>query len=444
MIHNGNSAFWREVLDFVPNLTLLFRIEEDESAHLIFANQEVQHQLLYRPQDYVLEGESQSAVKEDLDRLINKIADLSYKKQREKSVHCQLHDKQGNVHVYSFDFRIFQTRVGKTSLILVTLDSETGDEPKAVSGEVASEKGIANKPVWQSEVMRAILDKIPEYRLQGSNLLIRGEEGTGRKTLARYLAEHLSAHEDEIFVVQLEKSEERQRVQLFGEENRANTLLGNGNENVSWLQSPVICVVIFDLAELSKKNIQRFAESIRQRNERRFRTRIIAISEAPLEKIVDRLGSLYYELNFYPILMPRLKHRKEDIRVIARNWLTHAAGALGIEDISVPDRELAKLEEYDWPGNFPELFQILRWSLLSSDKGVVHFSLKASGAKDDIPKRINDEVSEILPFDEMNRRYLKNVLEVTGGKIYGKDGAASLLGLKPTTLQSKLKKLKVK
>ena len=438
MITNGNSAFWREVLDFVPNLTLLFRIEEDESAHLIFANHEVQNQLLYRPQDYVLEGESDTQVKRDLDVLIDIIADLSYKKQRDTDIHCELHDRQGTAHVYSFDFRIFQTRVGKTSLILVTLVPVAGNQEKAASAPTGIARKASEKPVWQSEVMQAILDKIPEYRLQGSNLLVRGEKGTGRRTLARYLAKHLSAHEDEIFFVELEKSGEEQRLQLFGEQNRVSSLLGNTDEG--WRQAPVVCLIISDLSELSAKNIALLADQMRQRGERRFRTRIIAISEAPLEKIVDRMGSLYYELNFYPILMPGLKHRKEDIRTISRNWLLYASEALGIDKISISDKEWGRLEEYDWPGNFPELFKVLQQALLANDDGVVHFSLGRRSNRGEIGK----EFSEILPFDEMNRRYLKQVLEMTDGKIYGKDGAASLLGLKPTTLQSKLKKLKVK
>ncbi len=442
MINSGNSAFWREVLDFVPNLTLLFRIEEDESAHLIFVNQEIQNQLLYRPQDYVLEGESDTPVKRDLDRLIDKIADLSYKTQREEDIYCDLHDRQGNDHVYSFDFRIFQTRVGKTSLILVTLNPAEGNERKPESVSEKSVKRAIEEPVWQSEVMRAILDKIPEYRLQGSSLLLRGERGTGRRTLARYLAKHLSTREDEIFIVELDRSEEKQRQQLFGEESRLNSLLGG--KYAGWLQTPVICVVISDLAELSEKNIRMLADHIRQRTERKFRTRLIAISEAPLGKIVDRLGSLYYELNFYPILMPGLKHRKEDIRIIARNWLTRASEILDIENVTISDKEYVRLEEYDWPGNFPEFFRVLRHSLLASDDGVVHFRMKLVKAGSDVATRAGREDSELLPFDEMNRRYLKKVLEATDGKIYGEDGAASLLGLKPTTLQSKLKKLKVK
>ncbi len=446
MMNNSNSAFWREVLDFVPYLTLLFRIEEDESAHVIFANQEIQHQLLYRPQDYVLEGESDTGVKRDLDSLIDKIADQSHRTQREKEMQCELYDRQGNVHAYSFDFRIFQTRVGRTNLILVTLMPETngtsGSSRKTKLPELPRRVGLRN--VWQSDVMQAILDKIPEYRLRGSNLLIRGEHGTGRKTLARYLAEHLSGHNDEIFEFHLDKSEDKQREQLFGEESHGSNLLGNLSKSPEWQQSPVICLVISDLAELSELNIHRLAGSIRQRNERKVRTRIIAISEVPLEKIVDRLGSLYYELNFYPILMPGLKHRKEDIRVIARNWLEHAAEAIGLENLTVSEKELAKLGEYEWPGNFSELFHVLRQSLLSADGGLVHFRTGQLRALSTIGKDSGEEIADILSFDEMNRRYLKKVLELTDGKIYGNDGAASLLGLKPTTLQSKLKKLKVK
>lgn len=439
MITSGNSAFWREVLDFVPNLTLLFRIEDEENAHLIFANQEIQHQLLYRPQDYVLEGESDTIVKKDLDKLIDRIADLSYRKQRDKGIYCQLHDRQGNVLIYTFDFRIFKTRVGKTSLILVTLVPEGGRVQKSESGLMAARPKATEEKVWKSEVMQAILDKIPEYRLQGSNLLVHGEEGTGRQTLARYLAEHLSTSSDEIFVIQLEKSDEKQHMQLFGDENLASILTGSKGETPGWFQSPIICVVISDLAELSEKNIRLLADRIRQRNERKYRTRIIAISGAPFEKIVDRLGSLYYELNFYPILMPGLKHRKEDVRIIARAWLNRAAEAIGLENISVPDKELNKLEEYDWPGNFPELFRVLRQALLSVDDGGVHIRIWQ-------PDVVNAgrKSSEIIPFDDMNRRYLKTVLELTKGKIYGKEGAARLLGLKPTTLQSKLKKLNVK
>ncbi len=428
MNNNGNSAFWRDVLDYVPYVTLLFLIEEDESAHLIFANREVQKQLSYQPQDYVLEGESDSGVRDDLSRLTDRIVRLDPENPPLEHRRCSLHDRQGNLRWYTFDFRLFQTRVGGTGMILVLLTPDSG--PASDPAAPLPDKFFWNETIWQSEVMQSILDKILEHPVREGNLLIRGEKGTGRHTLARYLSARLSSGEDEVCAIRLAADGETQRGQLFGTENPA--------EKPKWEESSSLCVVLSDVADLSTSNIQQLAGRIRQRREKKRFTRIIAVSQAPMETIVDRLGSFYYELNFYPVLMPPLKHRKEDVRLISRQWLRRAAKIVGIERLEIPGEELDKLESYEWPGQFPELFTVLRRALFSEEDGVVR--IKTNPLK----KGTRKEASGVLPFDEMNRRYLEKVLEITGGRIYGKDGAAELLGLKPTTLQSKLKKLGVK
>jgi DNA-binding NtrC family response regulator len=441
-----NNAFWREILDHLPGIVLVFRIDEEEKAHLIFANNELKDIVGYKPQEFVLASETEGIINQQLDQLINKIAELSHQAGGVDKEICYLRARNDCDLPFYFDFSIFQTKSARTNLIVTTLQPVEDVVAPARIGSVSN--GLYSEMdffVAESSIMQAIMDKIGQIKYEKTNVLIRGEEGTGRHTIAMRLAHELSSEKSSIHKVELNGlSATEQQLLLFGGINESEG--GSGQQYTGILDAEQdVILILSELSYLSGECQSLLHDYLQQRQRKGWATRIIAITKYALEEVIntDKFdATLYYELNFYPLLIPALRSRTSDIPLIAKKWIEQAVQILKLDTFNVPDKELEKLTSHDWPGNLPELFQVLKESLLASSNNT--FKTKLNSKKSTSEKDISTEADEIIPFDEMNRKYLKQVLEFTEGKIYGDDGAAALLELKPTTLQSKLKKLNLK
>ncbi|MBU4055012.1 MAG: sigma-54-dependent Fis family transcriptional regulator, partial [Proteobacteria bacterium] len=144
---------------------------------------------------------------------------------------------------------------------------------------------------------------------------------------------------------------------------------------------------------------------------------------------------LYYRLNVFPVVLPPLRERKEDIPLLALFFLKQYAGKMRkpLEEIS--KIEMEKLLGYYWPGNVRELQHVIeRGVILSSDS---YFKVPELAT----PPREHAMLQEIIPLDDAVRNHILYVLDKTGGKISGKGGAAELLDVNYGTLRSKMKKL---
>ena len=156
---------------------------------------------------------------------------------------------------------------------------------------------------------------------------------------------------------------------------------------------------------------------------------------------------LFYRLNVFPITVPPLRERLEDIPQLAAHFAQRAARRFGTPTPRLPPSALRQLHQYSWPGNVRELQNVIERAVILSRGSALRFDeLQPSlPAQRDGPARPEgSESSEIVPEVEWRRRERANVraaLERSGGRIYGPDGAASLLGIKPTTLISRLQAL---
>ncbi len=181
----------------------------------------------------------------------------------------------------------------------------------------------------------------------------------------------------------------------------------------------------------------------------RVDVRVIAASHADLEKAITdgRFRSdLYYRLAAFPLELPALRERLEDIPVIAEQFLEQLAKRTGRGPWTLSDAALDALMNQSWPGNVRELVNTLERATILQPGGVIDATHLALGgnATAGPASAADDNLAKMLPLHEHERRYLALALRRTNGKIYGTDGAAQLLGLKPTTLQSKLKKHRLK
>src|SRR6476659_1135553 len=151
---------------------------------------------------------------------------------------------------------------------------------------------------------------------------------------------------------------------------------------------------------------------------------------------------LLYRISVFPIYVPALRERREDIALLATRFLRTGGLRLQRTVSSIPERERTKLVAYDWPGNIRELQHVVeRAAILASQRGTVQFDVTPSSTE---PKRAERPGSP-LPNEEEWRRTerdnLRAALEAPGGKVTGPGGAAALLGMNPNTLTSRLRAL---
>lgn len=169
--------------------------------------------------------------------------------------------------------------------------------------------------------------------------------------------------------------------------------------------------------------------------------RILAATHVDLERAcaAGRFRSdLFYRLDVFPLAVPALAERKEDVLSIAVEILRGIAKRTGRGPWRLSAKNLERLRAYPWPGNVRELVNCLERATILSDGPELALDLEAGA-----DGRAADRSATLVTLAEHERAYLERVLDHTGGKLYGKGGAAELLGLKPSTLQSRMQKLGV-
>ena len=166
--------------------------------------------------------------------------------------------------------------------------------------------------------------------------------------------------------------------------------------------------------------------------------RIIAATNRDIEQEVKDgkfRRDLFYRLNVFPIVIPPLRERPEDIPLLVRAVVKEFQKRMGKEIESIPKKTMQALQSYSWPGNVRELRNLIEHAMILS---------KGKTLDVHVPKRASSETDATGNLQDMERMHIVAVLEKTGWRIAGQGGAAEVLGLKRTTLQAKMKKLGIK
>ena len=166
--------------------------------------------------------------------------------------------------------------------------------------------------------------------------------------------------------------------------------------------------------------------------------RILAATHVDLERAIEEgrfRRDLYYRLNVFPLAVPPLRERDEDVPRLARDVLADLARRTGRGPWTIADSDRERLRTYPWPGNVRELVNVLERATVLSPKGELCIDLPESGGG------LASAAASLAPLSEVERAHVQRVLAATGGRIYGAGGAAEILGLKPSTLQSRMRKL---
>lgn len=324
-------------------------------------------------------------------------------------------------------------------------------ERNSLIGDINSvfEGLVGNSPVWIQ-----VIEKIKLVAPTDSHVMILGETGTGKEQVAKAI-HALSKRAAKPFITlncsalnyNLAESE------LFGHEKGAFTGAVSARRGRFELADGGILFLdeIGDLPlEIQPKLLRAIQEGTFERlgSEKTIHAdvRIICATNVDLEKKVKEgkfREDLFYRLNVFPIYLPPLRERKDDIYLLSNYFLEKISQKFGNKKLTLSNEAVKILRENQWQGNVRELQNTLERAVILSKDGTIRPS-HLIFEKQQLPKEESKGTNAVIDsFEEETKKIIKKALDICNGKIYGKDGAAALLKLKPTTLQSKLKKLKI-
>jgi transcriptional regulator with GAF, ATPase, and Fis domain len=193
------------------------------------------------------------------------------------------------------------------------------------------------------------------------------------------------------------------------------------------------------LRVLQEKEIERIGGKVSTRVD----VRIVAATNRDLEKEVEEgrfRADLYYRLNIFPIYLPSLRSRVDDIPLLVTHFVQKLAKKTGIKIVTVSRNALQQLMNYSWPGNIRELEHVIERSMLLADDEVIR-EVYLPAKKDNGKANISIGDFAIKTIEENEKEHILNTLKYCKGRISGNYGAAEYLGVPPSTLSSKLKRL---
>jgi formate hydrogenlyase transcriptional activator len=305
--------------------------------------------------------------------------------------------------------------------------------------------------IGRSSELQHTLRLISRVAPTNSTVLVLGETGTGKQLVARAIHDHSSRKTKKMVKVNcatlppnLIESE------LFGHERGSFT--GATDRRVGKFEQAHHSTLFLDEVgelplELQVKLLralqEREIERIGGHNTIQVNVRIIAATNRNLEEEVEASrfrADLYYRLNIFPISLPPLRSRREDIPLLAAHFIQKLSIKVGIKITKISKYVFEQIIDYDWPGNIRELEHVIERSILLSDDNFLskiylpdkRQKFLATSAKDGFV---------VKTIEENERDHIVNVLKYCKGKVAGFAGAAKYLGIPPSTLSSKLKRL---
>jgi formate hydrogenlyase transcriptional activator len=330
---------------------------------------------------------------------------------------------------------------------ITELKDKLTQEKLYLEGELRSEMNF-DEIIGNSQVLRRVLHQVEAVAPTGSTVLIHGETGTGKELIARAV-HNLSQRHANSFVklscaaipTGLLESE------LFGHERGAFT--GAVTQRIGRFELASQGTIFLDevgeipldlqpklLRVLQEKEFERLGGS------RTLRTnaRLIAATNRDLHAMVEDQkfrSDLFYRLNVFPIHVPPLRERTEDIPFLVRHFAQYFAFNMSKQIDTISSESMNAMVRYPWPGNIRELQNVIERAVILSHGPLLKVPL--SDLKLRTPERGNGDGSATL--EEVERRHILSVLEQTNWVFAGPNGAAARLGIKRPTLQFRMQKL---
>jgi formate hydrogenlyase transcriptional activator len=307
--------------------------------------------------------------------------------------------------------------------------------------------------IGKSAVLESVLEQVEQVAPTDSTVLVEGETGTGKELIAHaihnasqrfgrpfvklncaaipldLLESEVFGHEKGAFTGAI-----AQRIGRFETADKGTLFLDEVGDIPPALQPKLLRV-------LQEQEFERLGSS----RTHKVDVRLVAATNRDLVKMVARgqfRSDLYYRLNVFPILLPALRERREDIPALVKHFVNLFSRRMGKQVDRIPPETIAAFQSYSWPGNIRELQNLVERAVILSRDGVLPNPLRNN--QTDLPSPSLHRTRTFHPsmaLEDSNRALIVDTLEQAGWIVGGPRGAAGKLGLKRTTLLAKMKRL---
>ena len=310
--------------------------------------------------------------------------------------------------------------------------------------------------IGKSEAIQRVIQQVELVADTNATVMVTGESGTGKELIARAIHDLSSRSKRRLIRVNCAAiPEDLFESEFFGHTKGSFTgatsdrpgrfevadggtlFLDEVGEIPLHLQGKLLRV-------LQEQQFERVGES----NTRHVDVRIIAATNRDLKQQVEEgkfREDLYFRLNVFPIESVPLRYRLDDIPLLTQHFLTRASMRANKVDLKITLSEIEKLKAYHWPGNIRELENVIERQVILARGDMVRFDGLAINTEPQI-NHVQLNTTSIMTSHEIKQHEKNNIitaLKKCKGKVFGYDGAAELLGIKPTTLSSRIKKYQI-
>ncbi len=373
----------------------------------------------------------------------------------------RLKRKDGQYRWFHFRFNPMSDEAGRVTrwyLAGTDIDDRKLAEQRLQEENVALREEVDKASMFEEIVgvsapLKKVLSRISKVALTDSSVLITGETGTGKELVARAIHRR-SPRSSHTFVSVNCAVIPRDLIasELFGHEKGAFT--GATQRRLGRFELAEKGTIFLD--EVGELPAETQVALLRVLQEREFEriggsgsiradVRVIAATNRDLESAIesgDFRSDLFYRLNVFPVDLPSLRERSEDIPLLVSYFLNRYARKAGRHFTAVDRKSLERLQSYGWPGNIRELQNVIERSVIVSETQT--FSVDESWLSRPSPARDPDILPNLFnrsPAEE--KAVIEAALRECGGRVYGPSGAAAKLGIPRSTLESKIRSLKI-
>ncbi|MGE0683351.1 MAG: sigma-54 interaction domain-containing protein, partial [Candidatus Binatia bacterium] len=301
--------------------------------------------------------------------------------------------------------------------------------------------------IGQSDVLKVVLFRVRQVASSDTTVLLFGETGVGKELIARAIHQRSPRHIRPLITVNCAAlSANLIESELFGHEKGSFT--GAAAQRLGRFEKAHGGTLFLD--EIGELPLELQAKLLRVLQDGEFErvgssrtfqvdVRVIAATNRDLEDDVRRgrfRKDLYYRLEVFPMTVPALRDRRDDIPLLVRFFVERFARKAGKAIHTVPSEVMETLQRYPWPGNIRELQNVIQRAVINTQGSSLRLmdTLKA-------PEEINLQIHGSRTLAESETQCIVRALEETHWKIEGKDGAATALGLPASTLRKRMRKL---
>ncbi len=321
--------------------------------------------------------------------------------------------------------------------------------------EIRSERSFGDI-VGGSSRLRKVMQQIQLVAPTDATVLITGESGTGKELVARAVHEQSARRERPLIKLNCSAVPEGLfESEFFGHVKGSFTgalkdkpgrfeLADGGTLFLDEIGEVPLAMQAKLLRVLQEQELERVGDT----RTRKVNVRVIAASNRNLKKEVDEgrfRQDLFYRLSVFPIEVPPLRERREDISPLVANFIRQSTRRMNRPEPQVSKAALDRLRSYDWPGNVRELQNTVERAIILWREGPLIFDLPVSPARPNTEHQTKPSADGALPtrdqLKRQEREMIINALKQTNGKVSGPGGAAELLAMKPSTLASRISSL---